>query len=524
MRNDLIASKPRGPAVTGAAFLIALAAMVGCRTGRPAAAVWPAHAERVIQSGPDTYFEYDLDADGRLDYVQRLHEGYKDRLYFPRSAGGPPREVVTRPASDPSRRPLLVLLLDGVAYERMRGLYDAGRFRLFRPPARLISVFPTLTDPAYDVLFGTGPTPGYEAEYFDRAANRLSDGVGFYLRGGNERWARYTDYRLNFLEDAVMYLTPRSVYGSELRRAREVLDRRLKAGAPSVVIYLLSTDAVGHMLPPAEIDVELARLDAWVERTVYEWRGQIEIVMLADHGMSAPDLAGEHLSLWDLPRVLRDAGFRVTDRLERPGDVVVPLFGLLDLARLHTYDAATRRQVSEVLRQRDEVEVLAARDSDAVRVYTKTGAAVVRCCTDGRGGLLYSFEATEGDPLGLADACAALRVAGRMDAAGFASARAWLEATGEHAFPAAPPRLWDGLFSISREQPDVVLSLNERFYVGSGVFSRLTRLHGTHGGLQRRATETFVMTTSVAVPSPCDLPAVRDHLDREFGWEPTPRR
>ncbi len=524
MRNDDHRLRPRRHRIIGTAFVLTLVAVGGCHAGRSPAVTWPAHADRLIRQGSDAYLGYDLDADGRLDYLQRLHDGYKDRLCFARTPGEPPREIVRRPAGDCARRPLLVLLLDGVAYERMRALYDAGRFRLFRPPARLISIFPTLTDPAYDVLFGTGPTPGYEAEHFDRAANRVCGGVGNYVRGGNERWAHYTDYRLNFIEDGVMYLLPRQVYRRELRRAREVLDRQLAAGARSVVLYLLSTDGLGHRLSPPEIDAELARLDDWIERAVYAWRGQLEIVMLADHGMSAPVQAGEQLEPFELSGVLREAGFRVTDHLERPGDVALPLFGLLDLARLHTYDDATRRQVSDLLRQRDEVEVLATRKNDAVRVYTKAGAATVECATDGQGRLVYRYEPTAGDPLELADACTALRAAGRMDADGYGSAAAWRDATADRAFPAAPPRLWQGFFGVSREQPDVVLSLRERFYVGRGVFGWLVKLRGTHGGLHRRATETFVMTTNTPAAAPCDLPDVRELLAREFGWEPSIRR
>lgn len=426
------------------------------------------------------------------------------------------------PGTSRAARPLLVLLLDGVAYERIRGLYDAGHFRRFQPPARLISVFPTLTDPAYDLLFGTGPTPGYEARYFDRQANRMPRVLSTYLRGQNEAWVRKVDYRLSFLKDAIMYLLPKWVYRSELRHARRVLDKCLAAGNGPVVLYILSTDGLAHMLRPEEIDAHLVRLDEWLERAVTDHDGELEVVMLSDHGLGRLPPGCTRLERFNLGAVLRATGLRLVKRLRRPGDVALPLFGLLDLARLHTHDAATREHAIAALRTRPEIEVLAARDGDRLQVYARDATALVRCRRDDAGLAWYSYEPVQGDPLRLADACAVLRSTGRMDADGFATPSAWLAVTADQDFPAAPSRLWEGLFSLCREQPDIVVSLTERWYVGSGLLSRFVRMQGTHGGLHRRATETFAMTTRLNLPSPLDLRQLGQCLRREFGWPAGP--
>jgi hypothetical protein len=386
--------------------------------------------------------------------------------------------------------------------ELLEGLYRAGGLRLFRRPARLISVFPTLTDPAYDLLFQTGPTPGYEAGYFDSRRNRLTGAFLQYLRGGNEAWARQVDYRLSFFKDAVMYLFPRQVYGSELKRCRRILDARLAAGRRQVALYILSTDGLGHILGPAEIDRELTRLDDWIEQAMYDYRGRLEVVMLSDHGLGTLPPDCTHLRRFDLCRVLRAAGLRVRRRLARAGDVVVPLFGLLDVARLHTYDPATRDRAVAALRTCPEIELLAARDGDQIQVHAGPVSAVVRSRIDPTGRTLYGYQPPTGDPLGLAEACRMLRSAGRMDGDGFASGPDWQEASEELPFPAAPQRLWEGLFSISREQPNLIISLTDRWYVGSGLLSRFVQMQGTHGGLHRRATETFAIPCFAAFSAP----------------------
>ncbi len=424
-------------------------------------------------------------------------------------------------ASGPGNRPLLVLLLDGVAHERMAGLHRAGYFRRFSPPARLISVFPTLTDPAFDTFFASGPTPGYEAGYFRRSRNRNTAALWFYLSGGNERWVRYSDYRLNFVEDGLMYLLPRQVFHSELRRARRVFDRRLRQGASTIVLYLLSTDALGHMLPAAEIDAELIRLDAWIERLHRDVDQRLSLVMFSDHGISAWPPAQGYLQPCDLRSVLQAAGLRVTNRLRRPGDVVMPLFGLLDVARMHAFDEATRDAVAASLRGLPQVELVAARQRDAVRVCVGRDEAVIHSRLATSGARRYRCQNRVGDPLGVDVARCRLQAERLVDDAGFADWDAWLQATAALAFPAAVPRLWDGLFDIAEEQPDVVVSMAAGWFVGSGLFNRFVRMHGTHGGLHRRVSETFAMATDIGLPRVLSLPALREILCRAAGW---PRR
>jgi len=469
----------------------------------------------VRQQDGDTYLEFDADGDGHVDYVQRLRGGYKDRLIF---GGGVCGKVVERPAVVQDGRPVVFLLLDGVAFERIGGLYASGRFRLFRPPARVISVFPTLTDPAYDLLFRTGPTPGFEPGYFDRGRNRSTGAIWDYLRGANEAWVRFTDYRLRFIEDAVMYLLPRWVFALELRRARRVVDDRLRAGRQRVAIYLLSTDGLGHMLEASEIDRELLRLDEWIERLVYDYRGLLELVLVSDHGLSQLPPEQAPVRRFNLHKILRDNGLRMQARLRRPGDVVLPQFGLLDVARVHTFDEETREKVVETLRARPEVEFVAARDAQCVRVYRGSQVAVVSARGGAKGDLLYSYHAESGDPLELAGAVAQLREAGLMSADGHATAAAWLRASAGLPFPSAPQRLWQAFFVVSREQPDVIVCLTKCWYVGSGLLSGFVKMWGTHGGLHRRASETFAMATNVDFPAVMDLDLLRCQLREWFGW------
>jgi hypothetical protein len=411
----------------------------------------------------------------------------------------------------------MLLLLDGVAWERLSATHARGSFAAFHAPARLISVFPTLTDPAYDSFFGTGPTPGYEAGHFDRARNRLHFGLLDYVRGRNEAWVRHCDYRLNFIEDAIMYLFPRQVFHSELRRARKVLERRLAAGAEQVTLYLLSTDGLGHMLKPGEIENELALLSTWIDQIAQDYPG-LEIVMLSDHGIGTVPAGCPWLERFDLAGVLTEAGLHLAARLAQPGDVVLPALGLLDVARLHTFDALTTERVVAALRDRPEIELIATKNGDRIVVSAGRATGVIRAKAGPANKRWYSYESQAGDPLELASALSTLAARGALHSGNFASAEDWLNASADCAYSSAPVRLWEGMCGLCREQPDVIVSLTERWYTGSGLLSKFVKMQGTHGGLHRRVSETFAMATGLDFPSPTDLAQVAAQL-RAAGWQ-----
>lgn len=477
---------------------------------------WPARPARTEHASGVIYRHFDIDQNGRCDYIQRVCDGFIDELRFRTHGGG--AVIIPRPHADPTAHPLVLLLLDGVALERVERLYARGHFRLFRPPARVISTFPTLTDPAYDVFFGTGPTPGYEACYMDRNRGRLTNGLGVYLSGANERWVQCADCRLNFVEDGLMYLFPQGVFTSELKRARRALDRVLAAGERFPVIYILSTDALGHMFPADEIERQLRRVDAWVERLVYDLRGRVEIVMMADHGISALPVERGHLKPFDLPQVLRDAGVRVVPQPRQPDDVVVPMFGLLDVARVYVRDEAAKSHVAEVLAHRAEIELVAMRVGPTVEVRRGAARGVIER-RDDNGTPVYRYRPLVGDPLRLSGTGTAAPTSNGA----YVTADTWLAASATDVFPGAVPRLWDGLFEVCRDCPDLVASVADEWFVGSGVFSSLVRQHGTHGGLHRRVSETFVMSTSGTLVGPLWLTGVRQFLAGRFGWQPARR-
>src|SRR5215813_7453069 len=70
----------------------------------------------------------------------------------------------------------LVIVLDGVPFQTIADLRAEGRFRRFKDPARMISTFPSLTNPAMIEILHAEDSPGYEDHFYDRGRNRLVGG------------------------------------------------------------------------------------------------------------------------------------------------------------------------------------------------------------------------------------------------------------------------------------------------------------------------------------------------------------
>ena len=111
----------------------------------------------------------------------RRAAGLSDRLLFNPADAIVARRAAYSHSSAPRR---LVIVLDGVPYQTIAELRAEGRFRRFKNPARMISMFPSLTNVAMIEILQAGDSPGYEDHYYDRDRNRLLGTIQDRLNGG----------------------------------------------------------------------------------------------------------------------------------------------------------------------------------------------------------------------------------------------------------------------------------------------------------------------------------------------------
>lgn len=435
----------------------------------------------------ETVFAFDTDGDRRPDFWQyQRADGRKHALAYANQQPGQPGERIELDAIDASECPHFVIALDGVPFELVNQLYHEGHFRFFHSPARVICCYPAMTDLALSELFHTGPCLGYQARYFDREANRFTDGNAVYLSAQNSPWMELMDYRCSFWWDALAYLDPQKVFNHELSGIARTF-REIDVG--EAYAYTVATAGLGTRGGRAGIRKYLRTIDRLCEQIIYERRGRVHLTVTADHGHNLVEN-----ELISFRQTLEAGGYRQAKSLQKPGDVVPVAYGLVTYAAFFTDDADG---VAECLLHHEDVEFACYPVDDAVVVRDRAGAARIT-----RGDYGFVYESSGGDPLRLTEILERLRIDGKVSADGEIDADALFEATLNHAYPDPLARIWDAFHGLVENPPDLIVNLRDGACYGSRFFhAMIGRVSSTHGSLNRAGSTTFVLTTLGELPS-----------------------
>ncbi len=458
-------------------MLVALAACcAGCTT--PGPALFPPAPLAVTDPKAGNIARcYDLNNDGAVDYSEQIDgDGRVCLLQF---SGTDAPVAWPAPPADSVRD--LVILLDSVPFEMVADLWRAGRFRNFAPPSRVIAPFPVMTDLCFSEFFGVAPCLAIEAQFYD--GHRLSGGYGAYVNGSNTAWLDRCDYHLFPLAHGVAYLDPEPWFDHELGQ----MQREFLGGAAERYIgYCVSTSALGALRGRDGHQAALVRLDRFCQYVIWKTHGRVRITLLSDHGHNL--VKSRRI---DLRGMLSRFGYHVTDRLDGPEDVIVPEFGIVTCAALHTRSPAA---VAGDLVGVDGVQLAAYLDPgrDEVVVLGRAGRARI-ARRDGK----YAYLPETGDPLRLSAIAAELRGSTGDE---FIEDRRWFDATVTHEYPDAPHRLWRSFHGLVRNTPDVLVSVEDGWHCGSAFMTSVIDLAAAHGNLGPRSSSAFAMTTAGALP------------------------
>ncbi len=182
------------------------------------------------------------------------------------------------------------------------------------------------------------------------------------------------------------------------------------------------------------------------------------VVLPSDHGTTAA-----RSRQLDLEGALRRGGFRLTSRLERPGDVVAPAYGLVGAIPMYTRCGEEEAVARAVARARG-VDFAAWREGDEVRAAS----------ADGRP-----------DPLDLP----------------------------EDRYPDLRARVAQGLRGYVVHPASVMVSLADGWHYGSGLSDALAWMRGTHGSATFEVYPYLGLSRAPAPPrpfvDPCATPPLR---------------
>jgi hypothetical protein len=380
----------------------------------------------------------------------------------------------------------LVLALDGIPYEVFAALQARGELQRFRPAARMISTFPSLSDVAFAQIEGGAPPAGYQVTRYDPETNRI---VGMDAGSLSERAHPKiaADSASHSVAHRVLgYVVPAALARRDLRRVGAQL---LRSDKRTFVAYIGTSDAVLHLKGRAGAEKYLRYVDAEIGRLQAKVRARTGRDLLVD-------LVSDHGSTMIESRVvpveerLAACGFRRGEGLGGADDVAFSLPGLVAQAAIFT-SPDRAESAARCLAGSEGVDLVAFARGDAVGVLTADGEAEVRRVPGDTE--RYAYKALRGDPFALLGADAAPGTEREFDA------RDSFTATITAPRPDPLRRVWRAFHGDVAHPATVLLSLADGWEVGNPKLRFLTKLrgghHGTHGSMTRNASTGVIAST-----------------------------
>jgi hypothetical protein len=462
-------------------FIAIVIVLSGC--AGPAPKMMPAAPVEFRQVEGGVERVYDANGDGKPDYAERSPEdGPVSGLRFDIDGDGQFELTVPRvtPAADDRQ---LIILLDSIPFDVVYDEWKSGRLRLFHAPSRTISPYPVMTDLSFSEFFGTSPSPGVEAEFYDGKSLR-----GGYTSYANEvnagNWLVHTDYHLRMLAHGLAYLKPDRWTMHELGSIQRLFYKKTR---DPTLGYVVGTSALGARQGRNGHVTALTRIDRMCQQIMYQTRGKTQITLLSDHGHHMVTSRRVPLN-----ESLETMGYHSTSRLKGMQDIIVPEFGVVSCAAIHTRQPA---QVARDVTNLEGIDFAAYLDGSDIVVVSRRGSAQI---AEANGRLRYIDQG--GDPLAVTPLIAELTAKGAVDSDGFVDDRALFTATMSHLYPDGVHRLWRAFHGLIEHTPDVLVSLEDGWHCGSKFMSNLVEIRAAHGSLRYTSSCGFVMTTIGDLP------------------------
>jgi hypothetical protein len=434
----------------------------------------------------------------------------------------------------------LIIGLDGISYRDMKALqagitykdthgiqfHRQGFNQGYFPVSRLISTFPSTSDVAWTDIFGDRPLPGYQRTYFSEAAN-LEIAVNGITTSMEHEKQMHWEVENGFLR-TLGYVYPSHMYQYEVHElVRNFLNTR--SGGDNFYAYVRTPDDAQHL--SRDTFAMLCALDEKLQELRARYKAQegheLEILILSDHGNNHAGV-GQRV---EVRTFLKNAGYRITNSIANPKDVVLPTVGIESWVEIHNAPAETET-LMQLLTHLKGVDVLTARfpgQTNRFIVMNSKGERAIIEWNPARNSFRYSTE--RGDPINYLPVVEALSQKNRLDADGFATADDWMAETMTNRYPLAVERIVRGHTCVTLNPATILISLNNH-YVHSGWLvkkgSELVTFGGTHGSLDDLNSDGILLssfaptrdTSSTRVAGLYDcFPGLRNYRAEENGAE-----
>ena len=401
----------------------------------------------------------------------------------------------------------LIICLDGISYRDMKALqagvtykdthgiqfHRQGFHQGYFPVSRLISTFPSTSDVAWTDIFGDRPLPGYQRTYFSDAANSEMSVNGITTSMEHEK---QMDWQVeNGFLRTLGYVYPSHTYQYEVHElVRNFLNARSKGD--NFYAYIRTPDDAQHL--SRDVFAMLCALDEKLQklRALYKAREghDLEILILSDHGNNHAGV-GQRV---EVRTFLKNAGYRITNSIVYPKDIVLPTVGIESWVEIHNSPAETETLL-QLLPQLKGVDILTAKfpgQTNRFIVMNSKGERAIIEWNPAKNSFRYSTE--RGDPINYLPVVEALSQKNRLDADGFATADDWMAETLTHRYPLALERIVRGHTRVTLNPATILISLdNHHVHAGWLVKtgSELVTFGGTHGALDDLNSDGILLSS-----------------------------
>ena len=349
------------------------------------------------------------------------------------------------------------------------------------PASRLVSTFPSISDPAWSEILGNAPPAGYQRTYFSAATDSEVSVNGITSLAEYEKQMTW-ELRGNFRR-VTCYGSPVRAFNYEVN---EVIKDFLRSNGTKTNYYALihSTDSAQHLW--GDIQSMLCSLDEKLERLRATYRAregkELEILILSDHGNNH---AG-HGKRIAIKSFLAKHGYHAAKSIARLKDVVLPTAGIESWVEIHNSPFETVN-LAQLLSHLKGVDLVTARLPDQANCFIVRNSRGEQAKIEWNAKKnSFKYQMETGDPLGYGKVVEKLASKRAFDSSGFATDDAWMAETLTHRYPLALQRIVRGHTRVALNPASILLSLDNG-HVHSGWLMKkcigLVRSGGTHGAL-----------------------------------------
>ncbi len=449
---------------------------------------------------------YDVNGNGRADFALQVDEdnSWTKLAYLPEQYG-PYKRIYHINDYEPNAVPHLIILLDSIPFQSALDFYNAGGFRWFPPPQKVIAPFPTLSAVIYNQILQAPPLAGTNNYYYDQRTNRICNRFWDAASGGKTPWQHYLHYNASYLREGLGFVLPRKIYRRELASIKKAFDQ-----SPDrvTIVYAVSSAGMVCKYGKQGINECLQELERLCLQLLWERQGALKISIVADHGHNL--IPSQFLFINDM---LSRAGFTVKNEINSDTDIVIDTEGLVTYVGLHTRRPA---DVADALLQHPQMQLALYMDGDRVIVRDNRGSVAI----EKKGGKIR-YLIIDRDVLDYQSILSLLAMTGKADTEGFATSDDWFNATVDHEWPDAPPRIWDAFHGQVVSPSDLMITLKDGYLSGNPFFKTFIDMASSHGGLNQVNSATFLLSMTGRAQRPLRSNEVMQAI--EPGYEPVIR-